>query len=216
MWRSSGPATRGNVYTPPRRPDRYASCAMPLGTPVARPGGRWERVVRAVSDRLAGSHSRLQGRAIGCSCSERSPAPRNASVPPRLCGVPHELMTDNGTPFVAVLRTMLSRFQRRLADLEIRHIRTQIDTPWTNGKIERFWATLQAEVLDQQTSPTSLPRTLRSWPTPAPPTTTGSTASSAGRHPASRSTARLSPTATSSMSRRSPRLRRSLPSSSRQ
>jgi len=67
-----------------------------------------------------------------------------------LCGVPHELMTDNGTPFVTIMRTMLSRFQRTLAELEIRHIRTQIDTPWTNGKIEAFWATLQAEVLDRQ------------------------------------------------------------------
>lgn len=45
---------------------------------------------------------------------------------------------------------MLSRFQRSLADLQIRHIRTQIDTPWTKGKIEAFWATLQAEVLDRQ------------------------------------------------------------------
>ncbi len=67
-----------------------------------------------------------------------------------LCGVPHELMTDNGTPFVAIVRTMLSRFQRSLAELRIRHIRTQVDTPWTNGKIEAFWATLQAEVLDHQ------------------------------------------------------------------
>jgi transposase InsO family protein len=67
-----------------------------------------------------------------------------------LCGVPQALMTDNGTPFVTIVRSMLSRFQRTLADLEIRHIRTQIDTPWTNGKIERFWATLQAEVLDRQ------------------------------------------------------------------
>ena len=67
-----------------------------------------------------------------------------------LCGVPHELMTDNGKPFVAVLRWMLSRFQRSLAELEIRHIQTQIDTPWTNGKIESFWATLQAEVPDRQ------------------------------------------------------------------
>jgi transposase InsO family protein len=67
-----------------------------------------------------------------------------------LCGVPHELMTDNGTPFVAITRTMLSRFQRSLAELAIRHIRTQIDTPWTNGKIEAFWNTLQAEVLDRQ------------------------------------------------------------------
>ena len=67
-----------------------------------------------------------------------------------LCGVPLALMTDNGTPFVAIVRTMLSRFQRSLAKLSIRHIRTQIDTPWTNGKIEAFWATLQAEVLDRQ------------------------------------------------------------------
>jgi transposase InsO family protein len=51
---------------------------------------------------------------------------------------------------VAIVRTFLSRFQRSLADLEIRHIRTQIDTPWTNGKIEAFWAILQAEVLDRQ------------------------------------------------------------------
>ncbi len=67
-----------------------------------------------------------------------------------LCGVPHELMTDNGTPFVAILRSMLSRFQRTLAELSIRHIRTQIDTPWTNGNIEAFWSTLQSEVLDRQ------------------------------------------------------------------
>jgi transposase InsO family protein len=67
-----------------------------------------------------------------------------------LCGVPHQLMTDNGTPFVAIARTMLSRFQRSLEELRVRHIRTQIDTPWTNGKIEAFWATLQREVLDRQ------------------------------------------------------------------
>ncbi len=34
-----------------------------------------------------------------------------------LCGVPLALMSDNGTPFVAVVRTMLSRFQRSLAEL---------------------------------------------------------------------------------------------------
>ena len=67
-----------------------------------------------------------------------------------LCGIPLALMSDNGTPFVTIVRTMLSRFQRTLAELSIRHIRTQIDTPWTIGKIEAFWATLQAEVLDRQ------------------------------------------------------------------
>ena len=67
-----------------------------------------------------------------------------------LCGVLLAWMSDNGTPFVTIVRTMLSRFQRSLAELEIRHIRTQVDTPWTNGKVEAFWATLQAEVLDRQ------------------------------------------------------------------
>ena len=40
---------------------------------------------------------------------------------------------DNGKPFVAITRSMHSRFQRSLVELEIRHIRTQIDTPCTNG-----------------------------------------------------------------------------------
>ena len=57
-----------------------------------------------------------------------------------LCGIPLALMTDNGTPFVAIARSMMSRFGRTLAELEIRHIRTQVDTPWTNGKVEAFWA----------------------------------------------------------------------------
>jgi transposase InsO family protein len=35
--------------------------------------------------------------------------------------------------------------RRRAAGLS-----TQVDTPWTNGKIERFWVTLPAEVLDRQ------------------------------------------------------------------
>ena len=38
-----------------------------------------------------------------------------------LCGVPQELMTDNGTPFVTIVRTMLSRFQRTLAELAAAH-----------------------------------------------------------------------------------------------
>jgi transposase InsO family protein len=67
-----------------------------------------------------------------------------------LCGLPLELMSDNGTPFVILVAGLLTRFQRTLDELRIRHIRTQIDTPWTNGKIEAFWATLQAEVLDRQ------------------------------------------------------------------
>ena len=55
-----------------------------------------------------------------------------------LCGRPLELMSDNGKPFVGWLPGLLSRFGKRLEELHIRHLRTQITSPWTNGKIEAF------------------------------------------------------------------------------
>jgi transposase InsO family protein len=68
-----------------------------------------------------------------------------------ICGQPFELMSDNGSPFVRFLPGLLpTGFGRRLQALRIRHLRTQISTPWTNGKIEAFWAVLQSEVLDRQ------------------------------------------------------------------
>jgi transposase InsO family protein len=67
-----------------------------------------------------------------------------------LCGKPLQLMSDNGNPFVVWMPGVLTRFGKRLRDLNIRHIRTQISTPWTNGKIEAFWEVLQSEVLDRQ------------------------------------------------------------------
>ena len=66
-----------------------------------------------------------------------------------LCGRPLDLMSDNGTEFVHWMPGLLNRFGKTLRELEIRHIKTQINTPWTNGKIESFWATLQSEVLDR-------------------------------------------------------------------
>ena len=45
---------------------------------------------------------------------------------------------------------MLTLFGKTLAELEIRHIRTQVNSPWTNGKIERFWGVLQSELLDRE------------------------------------------------------------------
>ncbi|MDE3192152.1 MAG: integrase core domain-containing protein [Chloroflexota bacterium] len=67
-----------------------------------------------------------------------------------LCGRPLDLMSDNGTPFVVWMPGVLTRFGKNLRDLEIRHIRTQVNSPWTNGKIESFWATLKSEVLDRE------------------------------------------------------------------
>jgi len=67
-----------------------------------------------------------------------------------LCGRPLDLMSDNGTEFVHWMPGLLNRFGKSLRDLEIRHIKTQVNTPWTNGKIESFWATLKSEVLDRE------------------------------------------------------------------
>jgi transposase InsO family protein len=67
-----------------------------------------------------------------------------------LCGTPLELMSDNGTPFVIWMPGVLTLFGRTLEELHIRHLRTQVNSPWTNGKIERFWGVLQAEVLDRE------------------------------------------------------------------
>jgi transposase InsO family protein len=66
------------------------------------------------------------------------------------CGRPLELMSDNGDPFVFWMPGVLTLFGKRLRDLRIRHLRIQISSPWTNGKIEAFWDILQAEVLDRE------------------------------------------------------------------
>jgi transposase InsO family protein len=67
-----------------------------------------------------------------------------------LCGTPIELMSDNGSPFVVWMPGVLTLFGKTLEDLRIRHIRTQVNSPWTNGKIERFWGVLQSELLDRR------------------------------------------------------------------
>ncbi len=67
-----------------------------------------------------------------------------------LCGQPLELMSDNGQPFVVWMPGVLTAFGKKLRELHILHLRTQISSPWTNGKIEAFWDVLQAEVLDRQ------------------------------------------------------------------
>jgi transposase InsO family protein len=71
-----------------------------------------------------------------------------------LCGIPHEVMSDNGAPFVVWMPGVLTLFGKTLAELKVKHIRTQVNSPWTNGKIERFWGVLQSELLDRELFPT--------------------------------------------------------------
>jgi transposase InsO family protein len=66
-----------------------------------------------------------------------------------LCGTPVELMSDNGSPFVVWMPGVLTLFGKTLHELRVRHVRTQVNSPWTNGKIERFWGVLQSELLDR-------------------------------------------------------------------
>jgi len=67
-----------------------------------------------------------------------------------LCGRPLDLMSDNGSPFVVWMPGVLTGFGKTLRELAVRHIKTQVNSPWTNGKIEAFWATLKREVLDRE------------------------------------------------------------------
>ena len=71
-----------------------------------------------------------------------------------LVGIPLELMSDNGTLCANWMPGVLTLFGRTLTELHIEHIRTQVNSPWTNGKIERFWGVLQSELLDRELFPT--------------------------------------------------------------
>jgi transposase InsO family protein len=71
-----------------------------------------------------------------------------------LVGIPLEVISDNGSPFATWMPGVLTLFGETLEHLRIRHIRTQVNSPWTNGKIERFWGVLQAELLDRELFPT--------------------------------------------------------------
>ena len=63
-------------------------------------------------------------------------------------GAPRQLMSDNGSEFLGVGRNPgPSRFLKRLGELGIEHMPIKLRTPETNGKIERFWLTLEEEFL---------------------------------------------------------------------
>jgi len=118
-----------------------------------------------------------------------------------LCGIPLELMSDNGTPFVYWIPGVLTRFGRTLEELHIRHVRTQVNSPWTNGKVERSGASFRRRSSTARSS-ARWQRLRRPWPsTFATTTTTGSTARSAGSLRPSASTARPSATVASRTSR---------------
>jgi len=67
-----------------------------------------------------------------------------------LAGDPDALMSDNGREFVHRITGLINGFQKLLQEHGIKHICTKVNSPATNGKIERFWRTLKEEVLEKE------------------------------------------------------------------
>ena len=61
-----------------------------------------------------------------------------------------QVMTDNGAEFCSS-NPEGHPFERMLIELGIKHIRTRPFRPQTNGKVERFWRTLNEDLLDETT-----------------------------------------------------------------
>jgi len=72
----------------------------------------------------------------------------NANI--TLWGKPLDLMSDNDTAFCHWAQGVINQFQRLLQDYDINHLRTRVNSPETNGKIERFWRTLEEELLSKE------------------------------------------------------------------
>lgn len=62
-----------------------------------------------------------------------------------------EIMSDNGSEFASKNNVMNHPFERMLNFLDIKHIYTKPCSPKTNGKIERFWRTIEDELLSGET-----------------------------------------------------------------
>ncbi len=58
------------------------------------------------------------------------------------------ILTDRGTQFYACKerKAEVSKFEKFLAENGIKHIVGRVNHPQTNGKIERFYGTLEAKI----------------------------------------------------------------------
>jgi transposase InsO family protein len=62
-----------------------------------------------------------------------------------------EMLSDNGSEFSSKTNKANHPFEKMMDFLNIKHRYTQPCRPQTNGKIERFWKTLENELLDGET-----------------------------------------------------------------
>lgn len=61
------------------------------------------------------------------------------------------VLTDNGSEFCGKENKMHHPFERMLLELNIKHINTRPYRPQTNGKAERFWRTLNEDLIEETT-----------------------------------------------------------------
>ncbi|MFM2445024.1 MAG: hypothetical protein RJB09_2210, partial [Pseudomonadota bacterium] len=62
-----------------------------------------------------------------------------------------EVLTDNGAEFVNKANPQDHPFEAMLLELGVKHRYTRPYRPQTNGKVERFWRTLDDDVIDGTT-----------------------------------------------------------------
>ena len=62
-----------------------------------------------------------------------------------------EVFTDNGSEVAAPPQPATPPFERMLLELGLKHRDTRPDRPQTNGKVERFWRTLNDDLIDGTT-----------------------------------------------------------------
>ena len=62
-----------------------------------------------------------------------------------------EVFTDNGSEFAALTQPATHPFERMLLGLGIKHRYARPYRPQTNGKVERFWRTLNDDLIDGTT-----------------------------------------------------------------
>ena len=59
-----------------------------------------------------------------------------------------EMITDNGSEFASKKKVLEHPFERMLLELGIKHRYTRPYRPQTNGKVERFWRTLNEDLIE--------------------------------------------------------------------
>ena len=62
-----------------------------------------------------------------------------------------EVLTDNGSEFASKTNIAEHPFERMLTELGVKHRYTRPYRPQTNGKVERFWRTLNEDLIDGTT-----------------------------------------------------------------